>query len=146
MEMNRITNSIVTVVAFVLAGVAAFADQEPEGIELMPGVTAGVFLEAEASYEEQGNESSSDIVLSTFELSVDGELTEDVRGHALLLWEEDDSDGVILDEATITIGGAEHIPVYVEVGRQYVPFGAFNNHMVSDPLTLLTGPSPKVAV
>ncbi|MDD2239863.1 MAG: LbtU family siderophore porin [Kiritimatiellae bacterium] len=118
---------------------------DPTGIEWMPGVTVGVLVEAEAGYSKQGDEEISDLSLATFELGVDAELTDGISGHVLLLWEEGEDEGVAVDEAFITLGGTKEIPVYLEAGRLYIPFGAYNSHFISDPLTLELGETQETA-
>ena len=120
--------------------------RELAGITLLEGVTVGTLLEVEASAGKADGESVSDIVLATFELGIDAELNELVKGRALLLWEEDDTEPIDLDEATITLGGSERIPVYLTAGRIYVPFGVFNSHFISDPLVLELGETRESAV
>lgn len=110
--------------------------EESEGIVLGPGIRAGVLLEVEASVGKEGGEDISDVALATFELGIDAELNELVSGHVLLLWEEGDTEPIDLDEGTITIGGSEDMPFSITAGKLYVPFGRFNSHFVSDPITL----------
>jgi len=120
--------------------------RSPEGMELMDGVSMGVLLEVEAGYAEQGDESESDVVLATFELGIDAELTEAVSGHVLLLWEEDDTEPIDLDEGYITLGETEAVPLFLKAGKMYVPFGSFHSHFISDPLTLELGETRESAV
>ncbi|MBN2231391.1 MAG: LbtU family siderophore porin [Deltaproteobacteria bacterium] len=103
-------------------------------------VTISGLIEVEAGFTEDydGND-ESDIVLATVELGIDVDLHTYVSGHILLLWEEDDTEPVDLDEGYITIGNTEFFPVYLQAGKMYVPFGNFESHMISDPLTLELG-------
>ena len=71
---------------------------------------------------------------------------EGVRGEAALLWEEGDSDSLDVDAAFIELGGTEALPLTVSAGRMYLPFGAFNSFVVSDPLTLELGETRETAV
>ncbi|MBL7114531.1 MAG: LbtU family siderophore porin [Kiritimatiellae bacterium] len=109
------------------------------GIALLEGVSVGGLLEVEAFSGEDGGEDVSDVVLATFELGVAVEFEEWIRGEALLLWEEDDTEPVDLDQAMITVGATEAYPWFVTVGKMYVPFGEFATHFVSDPLVLELG-------
>lgn len=113
--------------------------RELAGITLMEGVSVGTLLETEAAFGKDGGEEIGDIVLATFELDIDADLTEWARGHVLLLWEEDDTEPVDLDEATITLGDTREIPGAIVAGKMYLPFGTFNSHFVSDPLVLELG-------
>lgn len=116
-----------------------------EGLQLAPGVTAGLVLEVEASATHQGGEDTSDIRLATFELGLDVALTPGLRGLTSLLWEEDDTEPVDMDTGYVELGGTELIPVVLSVGRMYVPFGAFDSFMISDPLTLELGETRETA-
>jgi len=89
---------------------------------------------------------SSDITLSTVELGVDVEVAKHVKGHILFLWEEDDTEDVIVDEGIIIIDGADVIPLYLEVGKMYIPFGNFESHFISDPITLDLGETRESAL
>jgi len=120
--------------------------RELAGITLLEGVTVGTLLEVEAFVGRENGESVSDVVLATFELGINAELNELVKGRALLLWEEDDTEPIDLDEATITLGGSDRIPVYLTAGRMYVPFGVFSSHFISDPLVLELGETRESAI
>jgi len=103
---------------------------------------SGLF-EAEAGYESvdyadsvREDEDASDVVLATMELGLDAMVNDYVSGQLLLLWEEDDTEPVDLDEGFITLTGGASCPAYVSAGKMYVPFGNFESNMVSDPLTL----------
>jgi len=100
-------------------------------------VTLSGVVEVEATSAEDfdGND-TSDITLATVELGLDAEITEWVNAHLVLLWEEDDTEPMDLDEGTITLGNLEKFPLYLTVGKMYVPFGSFESNMISDPLTL----------
>lgn len=100
----------------------------------------GGLLEVEAYVD--GN--SSDITLATVELAVDAEINERVRAHVLFLWEEDDTDPVALDEGTITIDLSKGVSL--TAGKMYLPFGVFESHFISDPLTLELGETNETAL
>jgi hypothetical protein len=108
-------------------------------------------LEVEGVYEDvdfdaAGSEDASDLVLATVELGIDAELSEHVSGHVLLLWEEDDTEPIDVDEAFILLDGGNDAPVWVRAGKMYVPFGNFTSNMISDPLTLEIGETNESAV
>ena len=110
-------------------------------------------IEAEAGYEDidyddpsQEDEDSSDITLATVELGIDADISKYVSGHVLLLWEEDDTEPLDLDEGYITLDGADKLPMYAHIGKLYVPFGSFGTHFISDPLTLELGETRESAV
>ncbi len=117
---------------------------EWEGITLADGkISIGALVEAEATYEKQGDDDSTDLRLSTAELGLAADIADGVRGEVVLFWEQDED--VEIDAAYIELGGTEDIPVVLTVGRIYLPFGGFNSLMVSDPLTLELGETRKTA-
>jgi hypothetical protein len=95
-------------------------------------------------------QNSSDVTLSTAQLNADATVNPYVNGHLALLYEEDPQDSgnttVGLDEAIVALNGGEAWPVYANIGRMYVPFGHFESHFVSDPLTLALGETNDTAV
>jgi hypothetical protein len=116
-------------------------------------ITLSGLIEAEASYEDYDyddpaidDEDSSDIVLATVELGVDVDIIKHVKGHVLFLWEEDDTEPVDVDEGFITLDGEDVVPLYLNVGKLYVPFGNFESHFISDPLTLELGETRESAL
>jgi hypothetical protein len=88
----------------------------------------------------------SDLALATAALGVDIDFHEWVKGHVLFLWEEDDTEPVDLDEGALVIGATEDFPFFLMGGKFYVPFGMFNSHFVSDPLTLELGETRESSV
>ncbi len=93
-------------------------------------------VEAFSLSRDKGGDDESDVTLATVELGFDVKLNEWVNGHLLLLYEEDDTEPMDVDEAFITIGNTEKNPFYVKGGKMYIPFGKFESNMISDPLTL----------
>ena len=119
----------------------------PERIRL------GGLLEAEAvwgrtDYDDPAapNETAADLTLATAQLDVDVDIAPYVAGHLALLWEEDATEPVDLDEAVIALAGFADLPLSVAVGKMYVPFGRFESHFISDPLTLELGETRETAV
>lgn len=76
----------------------------------------------------------NDVDLATVELAVDVRIVDHVDGHVLFKYEDDD---VFMDEGFITLSGTDAFPGYLIAGRQYIPFGYFDSHFVSDPTTLV---------
>ncbi len=100
-------------------------------------------VEAEAGYVRtdyknpaNADTDETDVVLATMEMGVDADITDYVSGHMVFLWEEDDTEPVDLDTGFITVSGGDTLPVYVNLGKMYLPFGMFESFMISDPLTL----------
>ncbi|HID46745.1 MAG TPA: LbtU family siderophore porin [Chromatiaceae bacterium] len=99
----------------------------------------GAVIEVEAGHHSPyEGDSENDIVLATFELGIESQITDWVSAGASLLYEEDDTP-LEVDVAYIHIGNEEKSPFYLTVGQLYAPFGAFETSMVSDPLTLEIG-------
>ncbi|GAB4247940.1 MULTISPECIES: LbtU family siderophore porin [Deferrisoma] len=105
-------------------------------------------LEVEASYERRDarsgdDEAASDLVLATAQLGFEAAIHENLSATLVLLYEEDETEGVEVDEATLDYRRGAW---FGRFGRQYVPFGAFPSHFVSDPLTLELGETRETAV
>ncbi|MFO7714001.1 LbtU family siderophore porin [Desulfosarcina sp.] len=107
-------------------------------------------IEVEAGYGKidfedpaEADEKTSDVDLATVELDVDVKIVDHVDGHVLFKYEEDD---VFMDEGFITLTGTEAFPAYLIAGRQYIPFGNFDSHFVTDPTTLVLGETNEGAV
>lgn len=112
-------------------------------------VISGV-LEAEAGttiVDSTGTDTDeSDIVLATAELCVAADIAENVSGVMTFLWEEGDTEPVDMDQGYITFEGGDKIPLYLSMGKLYVPFGNYESHMVSDPMTLEIGETSESAI
>jgi len=130
-------------------------EQKQEGVlgKWADKITLSGLIEAEAYYENYDyddpaidDDDSSDITLATVELGVDVDIIKHVKGHVLFLWEEDDTEPVDVDEGFITLDGEDVIPLYLNVGKLYVPFGNFESHFISDPLTLELGETRESAL
>lgn len=108
-------------------------------------IQVGGLLEAELGFVSDFDETdSSDVTLATFELGIESQVSEKVSASVLLLHEEDEPDSVILDEGIITVSLTDQ--AYLSAGRMYVPFGAFETNLVSDPLTLEVGETNESAI
>jgi hypothetical protein len=92
----------------------------------------GLLIEAEGSYAKAGDEQESDLILATVQFTADAMMSEWLSAHVGLLWEEDDTEPMDMDEAYITLG----TKFFVRAGKYYLPFGNFETAFISDPLTL----------
>lgn len=92
------------------------------------------------------DEKSTDVDLATVEVALDAKIAAHVDGHLLFKWENGDSGDVFVDEGFITLTGSDQLPAYLIAGRQYVPFGNFESHFVTDPNTLVLGETNDGAV
>ncbi len=96
-------------------------------------------IEVEAShYSPYQGDDESDIVLATFELGIASQITDWVEVGGSLLYEQHDTP-LEVDVAFATIGNREKSPLFLTAGQVYLPFGAYESNMVSDPLTLEIG-------
>ncbi|MBC2744993.1 MAG: LbtU family siderophore porin [Desulfosarcina sp.] len=118
-------------------------DRPVEGDKWYDRLQISGLIEVEAGYEKidfndpaEEDEKNSDVDLATVELVVDARIIDHVDGHVLFKYEEDD---VFVDEGFITLTGSEAFPAYLIAGRQYIPFGYFDSHFVTDPNTLVLG-------
>ncbi len=94
-----------------------------------------VEVEGSASQDFAGvNESNFE--LATVELGFVGKMSDWASAHITLLYEEGGDDKVLVDDAHIILGNTDKFPLYLDAGRQYVPFGNFTTNMISDPLTV----------
>jgi len=102
-------------------------------------------VEVEYGYsEDYAKVDSSDIVLATVELGLETSVNDNVDIQVSLLHEEDDTP-LEVDVGIISLYD-EGSPLTVSLGQMYVPFGAFESNMVSDPLTLEIGESRESAI
>ncbi|MBA3017020.1 MAG: LbtU family siderophore porin [Proteobacteria bacterium] len=102
-------------------------------------------IEVEAFYEDKNfhdpsvrDTDTSDLKLATVAFGFDVDIAKHVKGSLFFLYEEDDTEFDV-DEGIIRIDGADVVPLYVDLGKMYVPFGKFESHFISDPLTLELG-------
>lgn len=121
------------------------------------GVKFSGAIEVEAGYteinpKEGADTSSSDISVATVEFGVDAQITDHVGGHILFLYEDDED--VVVDEAIIHIHGEGagctpencKYPWQLSLGKLYIPFGYYESHFISDPLTLVLGETRESAI
>lgn len=96
-------------------------------------------VEASAGHTKQvggGKIRTSDITLATAELGFGVGINEKFSGNLVLLWEEDDTEPIDIDEGVIVYSRAGFD---LTAGRFYPPFGTFNTHFIADPMTLELG-------
>ena len=96
-------------------------------------------LEVEAFARSGFDQDESDLTLATAALDVHAALNDWAAAHLLLLWEEDATEPVEVDEAAISLADPERWPLSLNAGKIYVPFGLYASYMVQDPLTLELG-------
>ena len=110
--------------------------------DLGENLTFSGAIELDYSYTDPSDttavdsDSTSDLNIGTVQLGVEAQFHECVTGNFVLKGENlDDTDNnVFWDEATITIQ-KEGFPLYFVGGKRGQPFGVFNSHLISDPIT-----------
>lgn len=123
----------------------ALAEKRRTGGNWFENIEIAGLVEVEASYVEPFDApSESDLVLATFELGILSQIGSWVEVGASLLYEEDDTP-LEVDTAFITLYNPDVAPVYFTGGQIYVPFGAYETNLVSDPLTLEIGETRETA-
>lgn len=104
--------------------------------EILSGVTLSGSLQIETEYNRDYDDTNtSDIVVDELTLGIEAQVHKWVNTQILFLYEEGETP-LEIDEAFITLGDLETLPIYLSMGQLYVPFGNFETHMISDPLTL----------
>lgn len=100
-------------------------------------------IEIEAAAERnrfQGGhtDSASELTLATAQLGLELSASEQLVGDLILLFEEDSEgdDRVEVDEAAVNLSAGAFSG---RIGRQYLPFGRYHSHFISDPLILELG-------
>jgi len=120
-------------------------------------------LEVEAFCREDdpetgSNTDESDIALATVEVGLSAEIASWVSAEAIFVWQEDDTEPVDLDQAVIRFENLERCPLYLEVGKMYLPFGPCDSkhlhcscdvptsNFITDPIVLELGETRETAV
>jgi len=86
------------------------------------------------------SDSTSDLYLRKLELGIEAGLTDWLTATAVLNseWIGDDinqgDEKIAVDEATISLE-TEGSPLYLIIGKRTQPFGIFENHLITDPMT-----------
>ncbi len=106
-----------------------------KGTKITENIKIGALVEVEASADNNDKDGdTSDLVLATFQLALDADINENVTGHVQLLYEEDTTDPIEVDEGIINISSPSGFNL--AVGKMYLPFGVFNSHFISNPQVL----------
>lgn len=92
-------------------------------------------IDVDSNEDDIDDGRTSDIDLANAELAVDALIAEYVDGHVLIKYDGD----MYIDEGFVTLHGPESLPAYLIVGKQYIPFGNFASHFITDSNTLILG-------
>ncbi len=126
---------------------AAKADEAAAKPSFLDGVTIGGVAEVEMTNTEAfSGGDTSDITLAKVEFFVDTQPHEYLATHVQMLYEDDGTETISLDEAFATLGNTEKFPLYLQAGKWAGPFGGFDTDMSSDPLTKNMGETKEAAV
>jgi hypothetical protein len=124
--------------------------RKPESGKWYERIQVSGLIEVEAWYQKidngdpaEADTDASDVDLATAELVFDAKIAPAVDGHVMIKYEDDD---LFVDEGFITLSGGDAFPAYLIAGRQYIPFGNFDSHFVTDPNTLILGETTEGAV
>jgi hypothetical protein len=125
--------------------------QVDERVGVLERIRINGLLETEAFHrngyvETAAKEKESDITLATAALDFHARLTDWASAHVLLLWEEGETEPVEVEEAVISLADPERLPLFLNAGKMYVPFGVYESFMIQDPLTLELGETNDTAV
>ncbi len=101
-------------------------------------------IEVETGFVEEDNVKGEDITTATVVLGFDAQVADQVEAHVLLLFEEDDTEPIAVDEAFIVLKPTEQF--FVQAGIYVVPFGSYGGMLISDPLTTDIGETGQSAV
>ncbi len=144
--MKRLALLMVTVAS--LINDVALAEEKLSSLKtLIDNTTISGLVEVEGSASRDfEKKDSSDVTLATMQLGIDTQVDSWASGHMILLYEEDDTEPMDVDEATITVGGGDASTLFLTAGKFYVPFGVFESNMISDPLTLELGETGQSAL
>lgn len=122
------------------------------GERILDKVKVSGFVEVEASTSRADNGAgvktkASDINLATAELDFDMAVNPYVNGHLALQYKEGETNSTFfLDEGIVALKAGEDSPFSMKVGKMYVPFGHFESHFITDPLTLTLGETNDTAL
>lgn len=116
-------------------------DKILDRIDIVATIEVEAFYEKSKPYEEE-SETVDEIALSTVELEIDAQLIHQFSGHLLFEY-EDGKDDIKISEAMIhfqAIGVCKpdlksSTPWFASFGKMDLPFGYYENHLISSPLT-----------
>lgn len=86
---------------------------------------------------DKASDSITDLLISTVEIGAEADFTDQVKGSLVFLTEDigtENETDVTVDEAIMTLQSKD-FPVYLIFGKRAQPFGVFENHLISDPMT-----------
>ncbi|MAH83941.1 MAG: hypothetical protein CBB68_06200 [Rhodospirillaceae bacterium TMED8] len=124
------------------------ADAAAKTVPGLPnGFEFGGALEIETTQSETyAGVDSSDVTLAKVEAYFDAQPNEYLSTHFQIIYEDDGTETIALDEAYAIIGNTDEVPMYLQAGKWAVPFGGFDTSMNTDPLTKTLGETAEAAL
>lgn len=136
---------------------AGVLDESPK--RFLERIGIGGLIEFGAGYkstrlQDESRESQSDIHLTTAEFGIGAAIHDWIRAETVFLYEDPfdaEEGGVTLDAGFVTFGNTDKFPLYVSVGKLYVPFGILLSHLpdnpaLDQPMTMILGETSGKAV
>ena len=120
--------------------------EEKEGDDWTKRIKLSGLLEGEYRWKkyrdisDKNSDSTSDLYLRRLELGLEAEITDWIKANMTLNSEwigdsvNNGDEKITVDEATITLQ-KENSPLYFVMGKRPQPFGVFENHLITDPMT-----------
>lgn len=137
-----------------VGGVKGIEERLSELESFWDGLKFSGTVEIQADYKRLNSDDSapeqdmSNVSVANVELAIDAGITDNIKSHVLLRYEEGAEDNHVgVDEAIIHIRAdgvcvpdkAHSSGWYASIGQMYVPFGYFDSHFINDPITLVLG-------
>jgi len=142
-RVRTAVNVFVFIVFFSVVAVASEGTKETgppgwtERVRLRGTIEGDYIWAQRGDVAGEAQDSASYLSMSTVEIGTEVDFTDVVKASLVFMAEElgtDDETGVTVDEALMTLQGGD-FPLYLIFGKRTQPFGVFENHLVSDPMT-----------
>lgn len=120
--------------------------EEKEGDDWTKRIKLSGLLEGEYRWKkyrdisDKNSYATSDLYIRRLELGLEAEISDWIKANAVLNSEwigdsvNNGDEKITVDQATITLQN-ENYPLYLVLGKRPQPFGVFENHLVTDPMT-----------
>ncbi len=127
----------------ILAATSAVTTVQAEEKLKLPEVSYSGYIRVDGTLKNEdsasgASTSSSDIKASKVQLTLDAEMSEQVMGSVTFQWSGGDDDRVNVDEAIIVIKPKD-TGFEFSLGKQTLPFGAYNGSFMTDSLGIVLG-------
>jgi len=102
-------------------------------------------FELEAFSQNKSGDNDSDARLATIKVNIEAQVNPWTQAHVFLLHDDGGEQDLMIDEGFILFTFNES-NIQVMAGKQVIPFGSFESHMISDSLTLVMAETKDSAV